>query len=75
MPMIDVTAAAGTFADKHALAQDLAKTLMRWEKVPEIPFFTDNTAAFIHDLEPAAISTAAGASNHVRVQVISGKRA
>ncbi|WP_210585393.1 hypothetical protein [Streptomyces sp. GESEQ-35] len=69
MPLIDVMAAAGTFADKQTLAQDLARTLMHWEQVPEIPFFSDNTAAFIHDLEPAAISTAAGAGNHVRVQV------
>jgi len=69
MPMIDVYALPGTFSDKHALAQDLAKTIMRWEKVPVIPFFSDNTAAFIHELEPAAISTAGGSSNHVRVQV------
>ena len=50
MPMIDVYAAAGTFSDKHALAQDLAAAVMRWEAVPEIPLFADNTAAFIHDL-------------------------
>ena len=43
---------------------------MRWEQVPEIPLFTDNTAAFIHDLPGGAISTASGRSNHVRVQVL-----
>ena len=37
MPMIDVFAIEGTFKDKHALAQDLAKAVMRWEKVPQIP--------------------------------------
>lgn len=42
---------------------------MRWEKVPVIPFFTDNTAAYIHELEPAAFSTAGGSSDHVRVNV------
>jgi phenylpyruvate tautomerase PptA (4-oxalocrotonate tautomerase family) len=70
MPMIDVYAAAGTFNDKHALAQDLAKAVMRWEQVPEIPLFLDNTAAFIHDLPADAISNAAGESNYVRVQVL-----
>ena len=36
MPMIDVFSADGTFADKHALARDLAAAVMRWEKVPEL---------------------------------------
>src|SRR5580765_1264509 len=60
MPMIDVYAAEGTFADKHTLAQDLAQAVMRWEQVPEIPLFSDNTAAFIHDLPAEAIANAAG---------------
>ncbi|MET7898795.1 tautomerase family protein [Streptomyces mirabilis] len=67
--MIDVYAAAGTFQDKHALAQELAETIMRWERVPAIPFFSDNTAAFVHDLASDALSTASGSSNYVRVQV------
>jgi phenylpyruvate tautomerase PptA (4-oxalocrotonate tautomerase family) len=70
MPMIDVYATAGTFSDKHTLAQDLAKAVMRWEQVPQIPLFLDNTAAFIHDLPADAISNAAGESNYVRVQVL-----
>ena len=70
MPMIDVCATAGTFAQKHQLAQDLAKAVMRWEGVPAIPLFLDNTAAFVHDLPDDAISNAAGASNYVRVQVL-----
>ena len=70
MPMIDVYAAEGTFTDKHPLAQDLARAVMRWEHVPEIPLFSDNTAAFIHDLPAEAISNAAGASDYVRVQVL-----
>ena len=70
MPMIDVYATTGTFSDKHALALDLAKAVMRWEQVPEIPLFLDNTAAFVHDLPAEAISNAAGASNYVRVQVL-----
>lgn len=70
MPMIDVYAAAGTFSDKNRLAQDLARAVMRWEAVPEIPLFADNTAAFVHDLPAEAISTASGRSDYVRVQVL-----
>jgi phenylpyruvate tautomerase PptA (4-oxalocrotonate tautomerase family) len=68
--MIDVYAAAGTFADKHALAQDAANAVMRWEQVPPISLFRNNTAAFVHDLPAEAISNAAGDSNYVRVQVL-----
>ena len=67
MPMIDVYAAEGTFADKHQLAQDVAQAVMRWEQVPEIPLFSNNTAAFIHDLPADAIANAVGASNVIRV--------
>jgi phenylpyruvate tautomerase PptA (4-oxalocrotonate tautomerase family) len=70
MPMIDVYATEGTFSDKHRLAQNLAQAVMRWEHVPDIPLFADNTAAFVHDLPDEAISNAAGASNYVRVQVL-----
>ena len=70
MPMIDVYSAAGTFSDKHALAQDLANAVMRWEKVPAISLFSKNTAAFVHDLPADSLSNAAGDSNHVRVQVL-----
>jgi phenylpyruvate tautomerase PptA (4-oxalocrotonate tautomerase family) len=70
MPMIDVYAAAGTFGDKHTLARDLAAAVMRWEAVPPIALFRDNTAAFIHDLPEGAISDVSGDGHHVRVQVL-----
>jgi phenylpyruvate tautomerase PptA (4-oxalocrotonate tautomerase family) len=70
MPMIDVYATEGTFEDKHELAQNLAQAVMRWEQVPDIALFADNTAAFIHDLPSDAISNAAGNSNYIRVQVL-----
>ncbi|MEV5493277.1 hypothetical protein AB0L47_35785 [Streptomyces bobili] len=70
MPMLDVYAPQGTFSDKKALAKELAETIMRWEKVPSIPFFTDNTAAFVHDLDTGSFSTAAGGTGHVRVNVL-----
>jgi phenylpyruvate tautomerase PptA (4-oxalocrotonate tautomerase family) len=70
MPMIDVYAAAGTFADPRQLATDLAHTLMTIERVPDIPMFRQNTAAFVHDLPAEAISNVDGDSNYVRVQVL-----
>jgi phenylpyruvate tautomerase PptA (4-oxalocrotonate tautomerase family) len=70
MPMIDAYAAAGTFADKHKLAADLAGTLMRIEQVPDIPMFRKNTAAFIHDLPADSLSNVDGDSTYVRVQVL-----
>jgi phenylpyruvate tautomerase PptA (4-oxalocrotonate tautomerase family) len=70
MPMIDVTAAAGTFSDQSKLARDLAQCMMRWEAVPDIPFFADNTAAFVHELPPDALSNASGDHTHVRIAVL-----
>jgi len=68
--MIDVYAVEGTFRDKHALAKDLAAAVMRWEGVPAISLFVNNTAAFIHDLPADSLSNVAGDSNYVRVQVL-----
>lgn len=70
MPMIDVYATAGTFADPHQVARDLATTLMKIEQVPDIPMFRQNTAAFIHELPDGDISNVEGESNYVRVQVL-----
>ena len=70
MPMIDVYAAEGTFSNKHELAKSLASAVMRWEKVPDLAMFRNNTAAFIHDLPAEAVSNVAGDSNYVRVQVL-----
>jgi phenylpyruvate tautomerase PptA (4-oxalocrotonate tautomerase family) len=70
MPMIDVYATEGTFADKHQLAQDVANAVMRWEKVPPISLFRNNTAGFVHELPAGFISNAAGDTNYIRVQVL-----
>jgi phenylpyruvate tautomerase PptA (4-oxalocrotonate tautomerase family) len=70
MPMIDVYAATGTFADKHTLAKDLAAAVMRWEKVPKLPLFQKNTAAFVHEMPVDTISNVDGDNNYVRVQVL-----
>lgn len=75
MPMIDVYAATGTFADPKKLAQELASTLRVIEQAPDIPMFRKNTAAFIHDLPAEGISNVDGDSNYVRVQVLTNAAA
>lgn len=70
MPMIDVYATTGTFSDKRALTQALTAAIMRWEQVPPLALFQQNTAAFIHDLAPEALANARSESNYVRVQVL-----
>jgi phenylpyruvate tautomerase PptA (4-oxalocrotonate tautomerase family) len=70
MPMIDVYAATGTFADEHQLAVDLATAVMTTEKVPDITLFRANTAAFIHQLPAQCLANVDGDSTHVRVQVL-----
>ena len=70
MPMIDVYATEGTFAEPRPLAQRLAETLMSIEEVPALPMFRHNTAAFIHALPDGAIANVAGESDYVRVQVL-----
>jgi len=75
MPMIDVYATAGTFADTHQLASDLATAVMTIEQVPDIPMFRQNTAAFIHDLPAGALSNVDGDNNYVRIQVLTNSGA
>ena len=70
MPMIDVYAATGTFADEHQLAVDLASAVMKVEQVPDIPLFRTNTAAFIHLLPAQCLANVDGDSTHVRIQVL-----
>lgn len=70
MPMIDIYAAAGTFADTHQLAADAARTVMRVEQVPDIPMFRQNTAAFVHELPASCLSNVDGDSSYVRIQVL-----
>jgi phenylpyruvate tautomerase PptA (4-oxalocrotonate tautomerase family) len=70
MPMIDVYATDGMFADPGSLAQRLAATLMRIEEVPALPMFRNNTAAFVHALPDGAIANVEGESDYVRVQVL-----
>jgi phenylpyruvate tautomerase PptA (4-oxalocrotonate tautomerase family) len=43
---------------------------MRWERVPDLSLFRQNTAAFIHDLPADSLANVDGDSDHVRVQVL-----
>ena len=70
MPMIDVYAAVGTFADTRRLATDLATAVMTIEQVPNIPMFRKNTAAFVHELPADALANVDGDNTYVRVQVL-----
>jgi phenylpyruvate tautomerase PptA (4-oxalocrotonate tautomerase family) len=72
--MIDVYAAKDLFpadADRH-LGEALTLALLRAEGVATPgPFHLNNTAAYIHRMEPSAVQTAASANARtVRVQVI-----
>jgi phenylpyruvate tautomerase PptA (4-oxalocrotonate tautomerase family) len=75
MPMVDVYAQSGTFADKHQLAVDLASAVMKVEQVPDIPMFRQNTAAFVHELAADSLSNVDGDSTYVRVQVLTNSGA
>ncbi|MEP7239507.1 MAG: hypothetical protein ABI697_01355 [Devosia sp.] len=70
MPMIDIYAATGTFADTRRLAMDAAATVKAVEGVPDIPMFRKNTAAFIHELPVGAFGNVDGDADCVRVQVL-----
>src|SRR5260370_6163756 len=70
VPMIDVYAPAGTFRDRATLVRDLATAVMTIERVPNIPLFRQNTAAFVHELTLETLSNVDGDHACVRVQVL-----
>ena len=74
MPMIDVYAAADLFpaGTDRQIGEALTMAVLRAEGVSAPgPFHTNNTAAYIHRMDPAAVQTAATAlARSVRVQVI-----
>ena len=70
MPMIDIYAAAGTFADIHKLATEAAAVVKAVERVPDIPMFRQNTAAFVHEMAAGTIANIDGDGDYVRVQVL-----
>lgn len=75
MPMIDIYAKVGTFADTKKLATDAASTVKNIEGVPDIAMFRKNTAGFVHELPENDLANVDGDSNYVRVQVLTNKGA
>jgi phenylpyruvate tautomerase PptA (4-oxalocrotonate tautomerase family) len=75
MPMIDIYAVAGTFADPKQLAIDAATTVKTIEGVPDIPMFRQNTAAFVHELPAGTLANVDGDETYVRVQVLTNEGA
>src|SRR5690348_17425951 len=73
MPMIDIYAVAGTFANPKQLAMDAATTVKTIEGVPDIPMFRKNTAAFVHELPAGTLANVDGDETYVRVQVLDRK--
>jgi phenylpyruvate tautomerase PptA (4-oxalocrotonate tautomerase family) len=74
MPMIDVYAAADLFpaGSDRQLGEELCMAILRAEGVAAPgPFHMNNTAAYVHRMEPSAVQTASSASARtVRVQVV-----
>ena len=58
------------FADPHKLAADAAAVVKGVEKVPDIPMFRQNTAAFVHEMPSGCIANVDGDGGYVRVQVL-----
>ena len=74
MPMIDLYARADLFppGTDRQLGEQLARAVIRAEGVKEPgPYTLNNTAAYIHRMDPHAVHTAAtDSARTVRVQVI-----
>lgn len=74
MPMIDVYAPSGMFphGTERQLAEQLTRAVLRAEGVTAPgQFHLDNTAAYLHLMDPADVHTAASAAARtVRVQVL-----
>lgn len=75
MPMIDIYAVAGTFADPRQLARNAATIVKTIEGVPDIPMFRKNTAAFVHQLPAGTLANVDGDEDYVRVQVLTNEGA
>ena len=74
MPMIDVYAPSDLLPSgtERRIGEDITRAVLRAEGVSAPgPFHLENTAAFIHRMDPSAIQTAAQASARtIRVQIV-----
>ncbi len=78
MPMIDVYAPSDLLpsGSDRRIGEELTRAVLRAEGVRAPgPFHLENTAAFIHRMEPATVQTAADAvARVIRVQIITTRR-
>jgi phenylpyruvate tautomerase PptA (4-oxalocrotonate tautomerase family) len=54
MPMIDLTVPQGA-VDANALVDDLTKTLLKWEGVPDHPVADGISWGFVHEVAPGGL--------------------
>ena len=71
MPMIELTATAGTLTDegRASVQRDLARALLRWEGAPDIEFFRTAAWTYLHELPAGAQVTVADDTPRFRVDV------
>jgi phenylpyruvate tautomerase PptA (4-oxalocrotonate tautomerase family) len=73
MPMIDVYASSDLLppGSDRRIGEELTRAVLRAEGVSAPgQFHLENTAAFIHRMEPTTVQTAAQAAVNIRVQII-----
>jgi phenylpyruvate tautomerase PptA (4-oxalocrotonate tautomerase family) len=72
MPMIDVYAPSDLLPSDRRIGEELTRAVLRAEGVSApSPFHLENTAAFIHRMDPATLQSAAQAvARAIRVQII-----
>lgn len=69
MPMIELTAPAGSLTSTEGLQQELALTLLKWEGAPDNEFFRSVAWSYLHELPAGAVVTAADDAPRFRVDV------
>lgn len=71
MPMIELTAPAGSLTDagRKSVQRDLAALLLKWEGVPDNEFFRSVAWTYLHELPAGAQTTAEDDAPRFRVDV------
>src|ERR1700738_4215903 len=75
MPMIDIYAVAGTFADPKQLAMDAATTVKTIEGVPDIQRFRKKPAGVVDKFLAGTLANVDGDETYVRGQVLTNEGA
>lgn len=71
MPMIELTAPAGSLTDagRKSVQRDLATLLLKWEGAPDNEFFRSVAWTYLHELPAGAQTTAEDDAPRFRVDV------